>query len=279
MYNRIFANQTNLSRREREISDYVLNNADFVVKHTIIELAKKVGVSESSINRFCKKIGYKGFNDFKLDLVRGTTVDDLTSKTVESRDMTLADRMSLSFQNVTVNTLSNVSQSQVDKSAQAIADAGRVMILGNNITRPSVIELGQTLTIMGINNNYYTDPNDIRLFVETLPSDTVVIMIAQNLFSTDFYETLMTLTDNDVRVIGITYYDSPRLNELLFAKFIAWNGSYLKNSEALSNNFSFILLCGLLTAKLTELSPAYERNLIKAKSSITRDTFLHDPYI
>ena len=38
-----------------------------------------MGVSETSINRFCKKIGYKGFQDFKIAMVQGSLYRDIQS--------------------------------------------------------------------------------------------------------------------------------------------------------------------------------------------------------
>ena len=55
-----------MTLRENEIANFVLKNPEFIVNNTITNIANEVGVSETSINRFCKKIGYKGFQDFKI---------------------------------------------------------------------------------------------------------------------------------------------------------------------------------------------------------------------
>lgn len=58
---------------EIEIKNYILNNLDIVVKESIIGLSKNAGVSKTSILRFCQKIGYKGFSEFKYDISRFLT--------------------------------------------------------------------------------------------------------------------------------------------------------------------------------------------------------------
>lgn len=57
------------TERECEIADYILHNCEAVVKMTTRELAVETFTSATVIVRFVKKIGYEGFQDFKLHLL------------------------------------------------------------------------------------------------------------------------------------------------------------------------------------------------------------------
>ena len=61
---KIVAMQQSFTVSENEIAQYVIHNADAVVASTITTIAQNTNTSEASINRFCKKIGFKGFNAF-----------------------------------------------------------------------------------------------------------------------------------------------------------------------------------------------------------------------
>ena len=50
---------------ERTIADYVLNHGAKVVRLPIRQLAYECAVGESSIVRFCKRVGQKGYPDFR----------------------------------------------------------------------------------------------------------------------------------------------------------------------------------------------------------------------
>lgn len=51
---------------ERKIALYMKNNFDRVLHCTLLELAELIGVSDASVVRFCKSIGYSGFQEFKI---------------------------------------------------------------------------------------------------------------------------------------------------------------------------------------------------------------------
>ena len=66
VFSYIASRRNDMTLRENEIANFVLKNPEFIVNNTITNIANEVGVSETSINRFCKKIGYKGFKILKL---------------------------------------------------------------------------------------------------------------------------------------------------------------------------------------------------------------------
>jgi DNA-binding MurR/RpiR family transcriptional regulator len=63
-----------LKSAERRIAEYILENPEDVVNSTIEELAEKTKSSYATISRFCKKIGFSGYKEFK-----STLINDLAS--------------------------------------------------------------------------------------------------------------------------------------------------------------------------------------------------------
>ena len=51
---------------ERKIAGYIKDNMDKAVHCTLLELAESIGVSDTTVVRFCKSLGYKGFQEFKI---------------------------------------------------------------------------------------------------------------------------------------------------------------------------------------------------------------------
>ena len=54
---------------EVKVADFVLRNAKEVSKMSIKNLSDKIGVSEPTIIRFVKSIGYKGYREFKDGII------------------------------------------------------------------------------------------------------------------------------------------------------------------------------------------------------------------
>src|SRR5687767_2049256 len=55
---------------ERVVAEFVLANPEEVMHMSISEASQNVGVGESTIIRFCRVLGYKGYQDFKLRLAQ-----------------------------------------------------------------------------------------------------------------------------------------------------------------------------------------------------------------
>lgn len=63
-------NETLFTKNELEIVHYIKENPQAVILMTIKELAQVTFSSNASIIRLCRKLGYKGFRDFKIDFMR-----------------------------------------------------------------------------------------------------------------------------------------------------------------------------------------------------------------
>ena len=56
------------SDKEKIIADFVLKYGGKSAELSITELAKKIGTSEATLVRFVRKIGYSGYQQFRLAL-------------------------------------------------------------------------------------------------------------------------------------------------------------------------------------------------------------------
>ncbi|MGF0538111.1 MurR/RpiR family transcriptional regulator [Agrobacterium sp. ES01] len=59
-----------LSSLETKLAHFALENVDFVVNSSIIDLAERAGVSPPTVTRFCRRLGCQGYSDFKVQLAK-----------------------------------------------------------------------------------------------------------------------------------------------------------------------------------------------------------------
>lgn len=57
-----------LTKAQQKIAEYFLQNPERVGMSSSMEVAKAIGVSDASITRFARAIGYEGFSDLKNDI-------------------------------------------------------------------------------------------------------------------------------------------------------------------------------------------------------------------
>lgn len=61
-------NSSSLSPILERVGHFIAENPEYVMHHTISELADSIDTSEGSITRFCRAFGFKGFSDFRTAL-------------------------------------------------------------------------------------------------------------------------------------------------------------------------------------------------------------------
>ncbi len=72
--------QDNFTDLEKGIANYILDHKDYIVDLKITDLAEITYTSPSTISRFCKKLGEKSYNDFRIHFA-SSVIDDYKSKT------------------------------------------------------------------------------------------------------------------------------------------------------------------------------------------------------
>src|SRR4051794_13351686 len=66
--------EAELSPAERRVAETVRQDFEAATRLTIAELARRAGVSQPSVTRFCRSVGARSFGEFKLQLAATLTV-------------------------------------------------------------------------------------------------------------------------------------------------------------------------------------------------------------
>ena len=66
-YERVSEKLESLSKMERKAVSYMVENQGELIYTSITELADRVGTSEATITRVCTKLGYRGFQELKVN--------------------------------------------------------------------------------------------------------------------------------------------------------------------------------------------------------------------
>ena len=121
------------SAKERRVASYILENPREAVDPSIEELAEKIGVSESTLFRFVRKIGFSGYQQFRIALATETLSPRDTW--YESPDAGIDEKSAVSVVFRTTiaaleSTLASLDATIIEKIAGLAVAAPRVLILG-----------------------------------------------------------------------------------------------------------------------------------------------------
>lgn len=122
---------TSLSAKERQIADFILAHPDEAVHPSIEELSQRIGTSESTMVRFAKKLGYSGYQRFRIALAQETIppAQQLFEAEVKKGD----DVAALVFEQARSNleqTYALLDKKTITKASTLIAQSNALYLMG-----------------------------------------------------------------------------------------------------------------------------------------------------
>ena len=93
---------------EKKIADYIMEHKEQAVDMTVGELAKASGTSDATVSRFCRRCGFKGFQNLKLALAREVLEEEQSNQEV-TNDIDRGD-LSQSLKNILANKVAELTE-------------------------------------------------------------------------------------------------------------------------------------------------------------------------
>ena len=134
---RIYDIYHSLTAGERRVADFILEDPTRLPHMTTLELRAAIGVSEPTIFRFCKAMGYRGLQDFRIQLAfvtgegresKRATKDAKTDPQSARRDF--ARSALLAMQQVAARTEHLLDYAELELLADKMLEAHRITFFG-----------------------------------------------------------------------------------------------------------------------------------------------------
>lgn len=196
---------------ERRVADEILENPDQVVHLSITELAKQAGVSDATVVKFCKRLGYKGFQEFKILLAQDVVVkpEPIYGEVEPGNDVrTIKDKI---FQaNITAlqDTAQVLSVEALETAVKAIGAAKEIHFYGLGASGIVALDAEQKFSRIGLRASAFVDPHmQVTRAVLLKPGD-VVIGLSYSGETLEIVEALQAARNVGALTIAITNYSA-----------------------------------------------------------------------
>ena len=118
----------NITDSEKNIADLVLNNPEDIYTLSIKDIARKSKVSLPTVFRFAQRLGFNGFKDFKVELIKDISVGfHISPEGIQ--DGSIEAVIKKVFEKEITNlkeTLSNIDISAIKEAAEVIFHSNRI---------------------------------------------------------------------------------------------------------------------------------------------------------
>ena len=203
---RIADNKSGLRKSEAKVASFVLDNAKMVIRMRIVDLASKSGVSEPTVIRFCRAIGFDGFQSFKLQLAQHLSLGDVfTQFAVDDKD-TIEDLRNKVF-DTTVGSLLTVRDEldvvALETAITTINQAKRVEFYGFGASGSVAADAQHKFFRLQVSTAAYTDPHIQHMSAISLGKDDVVVAISQSGQTQALLQSVRLAMEAGATVIGL----------------------------------------------------------------------------
>lgn len=200
-----------LTNSEKKVGDYILSHAQETIHMSLAEVAAKSSVSDATALRFSRSLGYSGWFELKIALIRALSEnrsdsahDPRISSSEPGNERELFQHIVQKSKTTLDETLSAFHTDTFIAILDMLQKAERIMIIGSGTSGPIAHELYNRLFRLGLYCTVETDGILQVMHASLLRPNDVLFVISQSGDSGSITRTAGVAKRNGVPVIAIT---------------------------------------------------------------------------
>jgi RpiR family carbohydrate utilization transcriptional regulator len=201
-----------LSKSEKKVAHAVLSNPDLAISGNITALAKNAAVSEPTVVRFCRALGYDGWQEFKLKLAQGLALSVPGMEELPAQGDLAADLVN-KICSRSINTLldlrNNLDADAIQNALDVLTRANKIEFYGQGTSGIVAADAQHKFFRSGVPTVAYSDPHIHSIAASLLKKGDAVVAISQRGNSPALLRSVQLARNMEADVIALTPSGSP----------------------------------------------------------------------
>lgn len=238
-----------LSEKEKKIADYILENPERIIHNTINEVAEDLHVADATVFRFCKRIGFKGYQAMKIALASEIIepIQQIHEEISEHDDVKMiTEKVFHSNIRTLENTLQILNGASIQKAVDILSRANRVEFYGTGGSAVIAMDAFHKFVRTGIKAFTFIDSHFQLMSASQLSDKDVAVIISHSGTNKDTINILKTAKANGTKTISITGYPKSPIAQNADVSLITSSEETEYRSEALSSRIAQLSLIDAL---------------------------------
>ena len=221
---RIRSAYASLRKSEQRVADYVLAHEQICRKITLEELAKRSSVSQPTVMRFVKALGYEKFKDFKYQLmeenIKEHSPDRAEQYAMHGYSLKPSDNLKIIPAKVVATSvktiedmLKSISGKEFERTIHMIAGARRIILCCVENSAATTKDLMVKLLYLGYDCRYDEEYYIQQIAAAALTEEDVVIGISYSGQSKDTVDVMKTAKKAGAQTICITNFKESKISK------------------------------------------------------------------
>ena len=252
-----------LRKSEKIVGEFILADPKSIITMKTAEASSAMGISEPTLIRFCKALGFTGYQELKINLSQQLAADDYFVMYEIDQNDTIHELCEKVF-DTTISEILNV-RSQIDQNVlsdaiEILANAGRVEFYAFGGSAPVAMDGQHKFFRLKIPSSYISDPHIQFMSANSLGKDDVVVVISQSGTTSALIDSVKIVRKSGVKVIGIMPGNTP-LASICDYPLVINIGDNNRISKPHTSRIAYTAVIDVLTMGVAQLKPEAQDHL------------------
>ncbi|MDO3412895.1 MurR/RpiR family transcriptional regulator [Saccharibacillus sp. CPCC 101409] len=262
-----------LTKSEQKVADSVLTSAEDLIYLSVTELADFAKVGETTVMRFCRKIGFKGYQDFRLALAQDPSHRKNESAASSGKgEEDFAARVCDSMVRILQTSMSLLDREKLDEVTGWLDGARHVQFFGVGSSGITALDAKNRFLRMGRRVEAVADSHIQAMMAVTMGEGDVAVGISVSGSTLDTHNMLLKAKQNGAKVVALTHYAKSPIASIADAVLLTAGRETPLEGGSLGAKVSQLLLIDLLCEGVArrDLGRAVEMKEKTARAVIDR---------
>jgi RpiR family carbohydrate utilization transcriptional regulator len=272
-FTRIRSVYSQLSEKEKMVADYILDQPNRIIHSTISQIAEDLSIADATVFRFCKRIGFKGYQAMKIALaseIVAPMVDIHETISEDDDEKTIAEKVFKSNIRTLEDTLQIIEGAHFKEAVRTLTTARKIDFYGSGGSGAIALDAHHKFLKSGLLTNCYTDSHLQLMSASQLTSEDAVVFISHSGTSKDILEALDVAKGNGAKTIGITNFAKTPLCRNVDIPLLTVSQETEYRSEALASRLAQLSIIDALYVNVSvKLKDQVKSSVQKMRNAIS----------
>lgn len=270
---RIRGAYSTLSKKEQRIADYILKQPEQIIHHTINQVADDLDVAESTVFRFCQRVGFKGYQALKIALASDVVapLQDIHEDITETDTaLEIAEKIFSTNGKTIESTRQILERDSLEKTVELFLGARRIEFFGSGGSAVVALDAYHKFVRSGLQVSAILESHMQLMSASQLTTADVAVVISHSGASKETLDIAKLLKEKGVPTIAITNYAKSPLSKIADVSLYTVSQETAFRSEALASRIAELsLIDALFTAVMMRRGDAARASLQQMREAIS----------
>ncbi|MEU8542141.1 MurR/RpiR family transcriptional regulator [Streptomyces sp. NPDC048717] len=268
---RIRARLPELRETEARVARTVLDQGPALVHLSVSDVAALAGTAPSTVVRACQRLGFRGFQELKIEAARIVTEPPARTDTEDDPAAQALVATVRASREALDGLAATLDTAVLAAAAGALRAAPRVVVAGAGLSAAVALDAAYRLRALGCPVDAPADPLTAQLAAGQLPPHGVCLAISHTGATSTTVDTARRARAAGAAVVTLTSYARSPLSESSTHVLVAGGQDLVFGLETSASRIAHLATVDALTATLMSLSPETARRHLDLSADVTAD--------